>query len=837
MAFFFGEKIDLYYRFIVLDFIMDAYWILDIICKLFLFSFQIEATAALCKDGEQIRKKYFNSGYFTIDCVASMPLELFMLVPGVHREAVFFFRAIHLLRVSQLFNYWTSVGTHLSKKFNFFVGRSSSLLLKAGMAYMIANHLFACIYFSIHRYAERNEEFTYVIEDGFATYNEETHQHNICNTRISYCYSRSIYFVANTMTSVSYGDISPYTTLELLWEVVVEILSAYIAATFLGFCSIFLEHRDATGDKSFNAKLANIENYCNYRKLPPQLKSTIVAQYSFLWRKNRSLRGTYNEVLADLSDPCLMEVCVQLCAGVIEAVPILKDASYHVRRRVAAALKPQIVLVNEYVYRAGDAGYSVFFVATGTVQVTLSSQRRMMDSFGLESLMILLQKQKVHGVFHRPGDHFGEFCFISKSGLRPDSAQATSNTELYALSKTDTWGIFLYLMHEDRKQFLHQLMTRIGKVQHTRHVLQADGDAHQQLDNTNSSSDAGIHSSSGSSGFRQRNLYRLALQVFQQILSSDDLRYLVDLLYFNPTTSHGDNAHERLVSSAEDVLQLLRNEYRDQAISETNRINSLKSLHAHRHPSSTNEDLMPVQERATGNNRRLPRFTFRVPSTSRSSALASPGSADLDSPDDAAGSGHGLRSASQSWDEAGWSPDGSRRNSLSFGSADALSRRDSLPATAGSLDGTFIITSNNIKTTGDGDHNDSDEGSGSEPSSPKHHHHTRHALQGSSHHSNDPEGVFSDQVVTRGRSHSSADSVAASPTPLLLLSVTTPSAAAIQSFNTGDSTEVLSAMSSPKQTVTSSATESYLEHKSSTPSNIEVIPQVQEDSLGINEGN
>jgi len=345
MAFFFGEKVDLYYHFVGADFTMDAYWVVDILCKLFFFSFQIEASAELCKDGEQIRMKYLNSGYFAIDCIASIPLEIFVLLPGVHREAIFFFRAIHLLRVSQLFNYWSLVGSHLSKNFKFFVGRSTSLLLKAGLGYIIANHLFACIYFSIHRYAERNMEFTYVTEDGFATYNEETHQHDICNTRISYCYSRSIYFVANTMTSVSYGDISPFTDLELLWEVVMEILCAFIAATFLGFCSIFLEHRDATGDKSFNAKLANIENYCNYRKLPSQLKSTIVAQYSFLWRKNRSLRGTYNEVLTDLSEPCLMEVCVQLCAGVIEAVPILRDSSYHIRRRVAAALKPQVSIL------------------------------------------------------------------------------------------------------------------------------------------------------------------------------------------------------------------------------------------------------------------------------------------------------------------------------------------------------------------------------------------------------------------------------------------------------------------------------------------------------------
>jgi hypothetical protein len=218
----------------------------------------------------------------------------------------------------------------------------ASLLLKAGISYIVLNHVMACIYFSIHRYSEIHSPLTYIISDSLATFDEETQTHNICNTDLSFCYSRSVYFVLGAMASMGYGDIAPYTTKEILWQQVVEIVGAYIVAIFIGFCSMFLENIDATGDKLFKSKLTSVENYCRYRKLDKGLEQSILAQYSFLWKKNRTLHGDFNELLSDLSEPCLMEICMQLRNDVIDSVPIIKESSYLIRRRLAVALKPQV---------------------------------------------------------------------------------------------------------------------------------------------------------------------------------------------------------------------------------------------------------------------------------------------------------------------------------------------------------------------------------------------------------------------------------------------------------------------------------------------------------------
>jgi hypothetical protein len=38
----------------------------------------------------------------------------------------------------------------------------------------------------------------------------------------------------------------------------------------------------------------------------------------------------------------LMEICMQLRNDVIDSVPIIKESSYLIRRRLAVALKPQV---------------------------------------------------------------------------------------------------------------------------------------------------------------------------------------------------------------------------------------------------------------------------------------------------------------------------------------------------------------------------------------------------------------------------------------------------------------------------------------------------------------
>ncbi|RYH19818.1 hypothetical protein EON65_25505 [archaeon] len=108
-----------------------------------------------------------------------------------------------------------------------------------------------------------------------------------------------------------------------------------------------------------------------------------------------------------------------------------------------------------------------------------------MDTFGISSLQLLLNKQLHHGSVYEKGDHFGECCLLSSSGLRADAARALTGCELYYLVKEELWQEFLYIEPRMRVDFIHDLFTRVGKTKHCSHKIDSSQTSDDEsLDNT-----------------------------------------------------------------------------------------------------------------------------------------------------------------------------------------------------------------------------------------------------------------------------------------------------------------------------------------------------------------
>lgn len=344
IAFLFGEKVDLYYKYIYADFLFDLYWIVDIFLKAFIFSFRNDLLhMKLITDGELIWKKYRDEGYFYVDVIASIPLEFLALYLG--KSAIFSLRVNHLLRIPQLLEYSNLVERHFTRITDVYISRASSMLMKAVVAYVIINQWLACIYFMIHRYEERHRELTYIIADGLATYDPVTGKHDICSGALSMCYARTVYFVLGIMSAVGYGDISPHTNEEILWQQVVAISGAYNAAIFVGFCQAFLEDVDANSDANFKKKIRELEKYIKFRNLDQGLKDAILSHYTHVWHKYRSLSGNSKDILGKLSRPTIMALSMRLEADIMQKIPLIRDSSPQLRRRIAGRLKSQVCLI------------------------------------------------------------------------------------------------------------------------------------------------------------------------------------------------------------------------------------------------------------------------------------------------------------------------------------------------------------------------------------------------------------------------------------------------------------------------------------------------------------
>ena len=158
-------------------------------------------------------------------------------------------------------------------------------------------------------YLEREEELTYLIVDGYASWDPSTGRHDVCNTHIFNCYVRSFYFVLATICSVGYGDISAYTDLEAVLEIITALVGACVTATICGAFGAILEEVDAAGDNAFQQKLRDLSKFNDYRRIPPQLRRVVFAYFRNLWQKEQRFDDT-SSVTNVLSEPSAFIIVV-----------------------------------------------------------------------------------------------------------------------------------------------------------------------------------------------------------------------------------------------------------------------------------------------------------------------------------------------------------------------------------------------------------------------------------------------------------------------------------------------------------------------------------------------
>ena len=119
-----------------------------------------------------------------------------------------------------------------------------------------------------------------------------TGKHNICSRSLFHCYTRSIYFVISTLTTVGFGDISPRTNIEFVYQIFIISLSGVSLNALVG--SAFRDLWDAYDNASqlaYQKHLRSIDHYIKYRKLSQKERNSIIGNFQYLWTTERQSGG------------------------------------------------------------------------------------------------------------------------------------------------------------------------------------------------------------------------------------------------------------------------------------------------------------------------------------------------------------------------------------------------------------------------------------------------------------------------------------------------------------------------------------------------------------------
>lgn len=260
------------------------------------------------------------------------------------------------------------------------------------------------------------------------------------------------------------GDISPVTEIETIWEICVVLLGACFTAGLVGAFGALLSQNDTLGLNSFKIKMKKLKQYMIYRCIPDHLQSSIFFFHHCRWQDSQALDE--RETLSILPEPLQLDISFAVKKQVIYLVPVLKSLPMIVQKRIAHALILQVYPPHSTIYDVGDIGWEVYFIMSGVVSIALPTDLSELDATGRSNATANKQKFESIGLIIGVGNHLGESCLSSESGVRQETVTTKTTVELYTLSKSDFNNICRFMSSDKARDLKQSLVTRNGNVWH-----------------------------------------------------------------------------------------------------------------------------------------------------------------------------------------------------------------------------------------------------------------------------------------------------------------------------------------------------------------------------------
>jgi CRP-like cAMP-binding protein len=389
-----------------------TYWIDNTINILFFIDFIINFLTAyydekndLVVNRAKIAIKYCK-GWMVIDLLSWFPFDLLQNQSNSSGALTRFLRLPKLYRLMRLSRLFKLLKTHANKEminkiqevFNF--TNTSMRLFKSLMGIIISIHICSCLWYLTAKLYDFNPD-TWVVRYGYI------------DNDIGSLYLTSLYWSFETLSTVGYGDITPYTALEkclcLVWMV--------CGMNFVSFTIGSLSSMSSSLDLNENAlsnKLSVIDEFAEDVNLTSSLRTKLKNSLKYTTEKRGFSWLEKLSLLVELPKNLRYEIAVAMHNGAARKLSffISKDSGFIAT--VVPMLQPVRIEKGGLVYSVGDSADEIFFLVKGYVR-------------------IMYHKEFVVG-FISKGMHFGEIE-VARKHPRRFNASTNSLCDLLVMNK------------------------------------------------------------------------------------------------------------------------------------------------------------------------------------------------------------------------------------------------------------------------------------------------------------------------------------------------------------------------------------------------------------------
>lgn len=217
----------------------------------------------------------------------------------------------------------------------------------------------------------------------------------------------AMYWAMTTLTTVGYGDVSPYSSGEMGFTMGIQFIGSCVLGYVMGQVVEICTKED-TSARLIRKKIDSINSYMRHRNLPYSLKTVIRRHYSYAWKHS----SVFNEqvILEELPMTIRCQVVMAINRPVLEKIAFLNGLSNHVKTAICLKVTPTQVVPGERVVVEGDVGNDCFIVSRGRLEAYVRAAGSLAESLDIEEMLSIL-------VF-LDGDIFAEYTLFKGNSAK-----------------------------------------------------------------------------------------------------------------------------------------------------------------------------------------------------------------------------------------------------------------------------------------------------------------------------------------------------------------------------------------------------------------------------------